>query len=98
MPDQLKDSHDNKQKNKLKAEQEEILAKDKARKSVFMAKEQEIAKVQDARETLRSEARAKEETKDTAREKARRETYLAHEKAIADAHEARKAKEKKSNP
>jgi hypothetical protein len=95
MPNQSNESHENEQKGKLKAEQEEILAKDKTRKAVFLAKEQEIAKGQDARETQRSEARAKEETKDAAREKARLETYLAHEKAISDAHEARKAKENK---
>jgi hypothetical protein len=95
MPDQLKESKDIQQSNRIKAEQEEILARDQARKAVFLAKEQQIAKVQDARENQRSEARVKEESRQAAREKARRETYLAHEKAISDAHEARKLKENK---
>jgi hypothetical protein len=84
-----------KRKEQLKAEQEEINAKDKARKIAYLARENKIAEVQDARETQRTEARAKEAINDAAKEKARKETYLAQEKVIADANEARKSKERK---
>jgi hypothetical protein len=56
MSDPQKDqSIETQRKGKLKAEQEEILAKDKERKAIYLAKEQKIAKVQDARENQRLE-------------------------------------------
>ena len=81
-------------KQKLKAEEAEQIAKDKVRKKVYLAREQEIEKGQKARELREAEKRTAEDIKDSAKEKARKETYLAQEKALARDQEARKAKDK----
>jgi hypothetical protein len=67
-------------KEKLKAEEAKLLAKEQARTKAYLAREQELEKGQKARELREAGKRASEDIKGFAREKARKETYLAQEK------------------
>ena len=86
---------ENKQIEKLKADETVRLAKEDIRKEAYLAKEHEIEKVQKAKDAKQSEKHASENITDSAREKGRKETYLAQEKKIAEGHEARRLKDKK---
>ncbi|MBN1190614.1 MAG: hypothetical protein JXA46_12745 [Dehalococcoidales bacterium] len=77
---------------KLKAEDARLLAKEQARTKVYLAREQEIERVQKLKENQRAEERAREEATELVKEKARREAYLAREKIIAREQETRKLK------
>jgi len=84
-----------KRAKKLEAQEVARLANEKARAKTYLAREQEIEKVQKAKEAERAKRRANEGIKELAREKARKEAYLAKEKKIADGQEARKLRDKK---
>jgi hypothetical protein len=83
-------------KEKVKAEEARLLAKQEAKTRAYQAREREIEKGQKIKETQRSKDLADEEAREIAKEKNRKESYLAREKKIAEDMETRKSKNPKS--
>lgn len=82
-------------KDKQLAKEAERLAKEKARREVWFAREKAIEESQKLGETKRAEKRVAEEADRLAKEQKRKENWLAKEKAIEEAGQARKAREAK---
>ncbi len=64
-------------KDRRRAEEAKILAKDQARKKNDLSREQAIQEAQKAEEVKREEQRAPDETKQLAKEQAIRQAFLA---------------------
>ena len=98
MTDQEELQKEARRKEKHIKDEAESLARDKERRSAYMAREQAIEKVSEARHAERSEKRAVEEGEQSARDQVRRDAFLTREKTRAEGQEARKLKEKKQHP
>jgi len=83
------------QKDKQIAKEAERLAREKARKEAWFAKEKAIEDSQRLAEARRAEKRTAEEAEQLNKEHARKETWLARERAIEEAQKVRKATEMK---
>ncbi len=87
-----------KRAEKRTAEEIEQLARDQARKTANLIREQAIEKNQKERETKRAEKRAAEDIEQLAKDQARKTANLAREQTLAEAQEARKLKAKRQPP
>ncbi len=79
-------------KEKQKADEAKIFAREQSRTRAYLARELEIEKAQKIKEDQRAKDRAEEEIREQAKEKARKEIYQARERKIAEDQEARKSK------